>query len=259
MYPGIEGKRVFITAAANGIGKVMAEQFLTLGALVHICDRDQDALEAMSTQWPQLSYTCVDMANEGDVARYFAEGIARLSGIDNLINNAGIAGPAGVLESLDSDAWLQTFDVNLHSTFYCCKQALPHMKAAKSGSIINFASTAGTYGYPYRTPYASAKWAIVGLTKSLSIEVGGDGIRVNAICPGAVNGDRMDRVIANESAARCVTEAEVRADYVRQTSLKTFVDPEDIAAMVLFLCSDAGAKVSGQALQVDGDTHTLAS
>ena len=113
-------------------------------------------------------------------------------------------------------------------------------------------------GYPLRTPYPSAKWAVTGLTRSLAIECGGEGIRVNAICPGSVSGERMDRVIQNEASARKISEDEVRASYVSQCSLKTFIDPEDIAAMAVFLASPQGARISGQIISVDGDTHTLA-
>lgn len=251
-------QRVFITAAAQGIGRGIARAFVAAGARVHICDIDQDALNAMAAESDQISCSLTDVGDEAQVEAFFRDGLEQLGGIDVLVNNAGIGGPAGVLESLDSDAWQQTVQINLNATFYACKQALPLMKEQQSGAIINLSSTAGIMGYPLRTPYAAAKWAVTGLTKSLAMECGTDNIRVNAICPGAVSGERMDRVIANEARARNTSEDEVRAAYVSQCSMQTFVDPEDIAAMAVFLASEGGRKVSGQVISVDGDTHTLA-
>ena len=251
-------KRVFVTAAAAGIGRAIARAFCADGARVHVCDIDAEALAALAQELPQLSYSVTDVGDEAQVEQFFRDGLEQLGGIDVLVNNAGIGGPAGPLETLDSAAWQQTIQLNLNSTFFCCKQALPYLKSQGSGAIVNLSSTAGIMGYPLRTPYAAAKWAVTGLTKSLAMECGNDGIRVNAICPGPVAGERMDRVIANEARARGVSEDEVRAAYVSQCSLKTFIDPEDIAAMALFLSSEAGARISGQVISVDGDTHTLA-
>lgn len=259
MFDDLQQQRVMITAGASGIGRATALAFLAAGARVHICDVDARALDALFGEQPSLSGALVDVGNEAEVERWFAEAQTVLGGLDVLVNNAGIAGPAGHLEGLDSQAWRATFDVNLHSTYYCCKQALPLMKAARGGSIVNISSTAGIMGYPLRTPYAAAKWAVTGLSKSLAMEVGDYGIRVNAICPGSISGARMDGVIAREAKASGKREADVRAAYVSQCSLKTFIDPEDIAAMILFLSSRAGAKITGQALSVDGDTHTLAN
>lgn len=251
-------QRVFITAAAAGIGRGIARAFHAAGANVHICDIDAAALQTLAQELPGLSYCQTDVGDEQQVAQFFRQGLEQLGGIDVLVNNAGIGGPAGTLESLDAEAWQQTIQLNLNSTFYCCKQALPYLKDQRSGCIINLSSTAGIMGYPYRTPYAAAKWAVTGLTKSLAMEVGEYGVRVNAICPGAVSGERMDRVIANEARARDVSEDEVRRAYVSQCSLQSFVSAEDIAAMALFLSSDAASKISGQVISVDGDTHTLA-
>ena len=175
-----------------------------------------------------------------------------------LVNNAGIAGPAGPIQSLDIEAWKTTFDINLHATFYVSQLAIPMLQQAKGGAIMNLSSTAGLYGYPNRSPYAAAKWAIIGLTKTMAMELGPQQIRVNCICPGAVNGERMDRVIASIASATGESTAKVRMDNVRNTSMQTFVDADDIANMIMFSFSNLGAKISGQALTVDGDTHSLA-
>ena len=132
------------------------------------------------------------------------------------------------------------------------------MKSQESGLIVMTSSTAGIMGYPLRSPYAAAKWAIVGMTKTLAMELGPFGVRANAVCPGAVEGPRMDRVIANEAAARGESEEAVRQSYVTGVSMKTWVQAEDIANSIFFLASDAGLKISGQILAIDGHTETLA-
>ncbi len=258
MFADLHAKRVLLTGGGAGIGKATVLAFSTAGARVHLADLDVQALDDMSRDQGDISYTVTNVGDEQQVERFISEGLERMGGVDVLVNNAGSAGPAGPLETLDSEAWRATFDVNVHSTFYCCKHVLPLMKAAGEGIIINISSTAGIMGYPLRTPYAAAKWAVTGLTHSLAMEAGPHGVRVNAICPGAVSGDRMERVIANEAQAKKVPESEVRDAYLKQCSLRTFIDPEDIAAMILFLCSGAGRRITGQAISVDADTHSLA-
>ncbi|MGF1610116.1 MAG: SDR family oxidoreductase [Kiloniellales bacterium] len=258
-HPSLAGKRVLVTAGARGIGRAIAAGFLANGARVHICEVDAEALAAAKEALPDLGGTLTDVSKPEDVERLFDEAEARLGGLDALVNNAGIAGPTGPIESLEHADWLRTLDVNLNGMFLCLKRAVPLLRQAGGGSIVNLASTAGTFGYPLRTPYAASKWAVVGLTKSLAMELGPDRIRVNAICPGSVEGERIERVIAAEAKARGVSKAAVRESYTRGVSLKTFVTAEEIADMVLFVCCDLGAKVSGQALAVDGNTETLAS
>ena len=224
-----------------------------------VCDVDQNHIDSLSESDLSISGVVADAGVESDVDRLFKTVLEESNGnLDILVNNAGIAGPNGPLEKLELHDWNETLRVNLVSTFLCCRKALPVMKKQRSGSIVNLSSTAGTHGYPLRTPYASAKWGIIGLTKSVAMEVGSFGIRVNAICPGAVSGPRMDRVIAAEAQTRGIDLELVREQFVSQTSLKCFVETEDIAQMALFICSDLGAKISGQALSVDGNTESLA-
>ncbi len=259
MYESLVNKRVVITAAAQGLGRAMAEAFLAAGARVHICDLEVVRLEAFRDATPALGATVADVAAPDEVARLFAEAEDRLGGLDVLVNNAGIAGPAGPIEDCAIEDWRRTVAVGLDGAFHCLRHAVPLLKAAGAGSIINISSTAGLMGYPLRAPYTAAKWALVGLTKSLAVELGPFGIRVNAICPGSVDGPRMDGVIAAEAAARGRTPEQVRESYLRNVSLRTFIDARDIAETALFLASDAGAKISGQALAVDGHTESLAN
>ncbi len=258
MTSGLEGKRVVITAAADGIGKATAMAFIDAGARVHICDVDADKLAAFQAQVPGLGMTRADVADPAQVDRLFDAAAASLGGLDVLVNNAGIAGPTGPIETMADDDWRRTIDVNINGHFYCLKRAVPLLKTAGGGSIVGLSSTAGIMGFPYRAPYAASKWAVVGMTKSLAMELGGFGIRVNAICPGPVAGERIERVIAAEAELRGETLEHARQRHLSAISLGAFVEPEDIAAMIVFVCSDAGAKISGQALAVDGHTETLA-
>ncbi|WP_420449583.1 SDR family oxidoreductase [Candidatus Palauibacter sp.] len=258
--PAHAGRRVVITGAGAGIGRAIALAYLGEGARVHVCDRDPDALEdLLCAAEGDLAGTVADISVEADVEQLFAEALDGLGGLDVLVNNAGTPGPTGPVESLDLDDWRETLAVNLDGMFLCARAAVPALRSAGGGSIVNLSSTAGLHGYPLRSPYATAKWGVIGFTRTLAMELGPAGIRVNAICPGSVSGDRIDRVIAAQAAARGVSEKAIRQGWMRQISLRTFVDAEDVAALVLFLTSGAGAKISGQALPVDGHTEGLSS
>jgi NAD(P)-dependent dehydrogenase (short-subunit alcohol dehydrogenase family) len=153
--------------------------------------------------------------------------------------------------------WDETIAVNLNGQFYCVRRAVPQLKKHGGSSIINISSHAGLFGYPYRTPYASSKWAIIGFTKTLAMELGEFGIRVNAICPGSVDGPRMDAIIEHDARVAKVAAEIVRDKYLRQTSLRTFIDSQEVADLILYLCSHSGRSITGQALAVDGHTETL--
>jgi len=256
---GIKDKKVLITAGATGIGKATAIAMMKAGAQVHVCDIDAQALASFKQDYPLLLTSVTNVTKPDEVAEMFAQLQQNFSGkLDFLVNNAGVSGPAGPIETLDIEEWKATFDVNLHATFYVSKHAIPLIKQ-HGGAIMNLSSTAGLFGYPLRSPYASAKWAIVGLSKTMAMELGPFNIRVNCICPGSVNGDRMDRVISSIAQATGESLGKVRQDNVKNTSMTTFVDAEDIANMIVFSFCDLGAKISGQSLTVDGDTHSLAT
>jgi len=256
-YPGLSGQRVLVTAGGAGIGLAIARAFRDAGAQTYVCDTDPAALADLAESDPDIGAAAADVSDPAQVERLFDDALVHLGGLDVLVNNAGIAGPTGPLEDCPPEAWRRTLAVNLDGQYLCARRAIPVMKAAKRGAIVNLSSTAGLFGFPLRAPYAASKWAVIGLTKTLAMELGPWGIRVNAICPGSVEGPRIDRVIAADAAARGVDAEAVREAYLRQTSMRTFVGTADIAQMVLFLCSEAGAKISGQALSVDGHTETL--
>ena len=254
---GIAGKRVFVSAAAAGIGRVIADRFLQAGARVHVCDVDDAALAQLPGRAARLSGTRADVADPAQMEAAFQATADELGGLDVLVNNAGISGPTANAESIAPEDWQRTIEVNLNGAFYCARLAIPMLKASGGGSIVNIASTAGLHGYPLRTPYAASKWALIGLTKTLAMELGPSGIRVNAVCPGSVEGSRIDGVFAAKAAARGVSTEEIRAAFRQKSSLRTLIAADDIAETVLFLCSDNGARISGQSLAVDGHTETM--
>lgn len=253
----LTGKRAIITAGASGIGYAIAKAMVRAGAKVHVCDVDRQLLGGLAQSDPQLTASFADVGVSDSVNRMFDEALGRLGGLDILVNNAGIAGPTKLIEDIADDEWRLTMDVNLTGLFYCTRRAVPLFKQAKAGSIVNLSSAAGILGLPMRAPYVAAKWAVVGVTKTLAMELGEYGIRVNAICPGSVEGSRMERVLAAESRALNVAPQVLRQNYVKHTSLRCFVSADDIANMAVFICSDLGSKISGQALSVDGHTETL--
>ncbi|WP_417624898.1 SDR family oxidoreductase [Paremcibacter congregatus] len=253
----LAGKRVIITAGGSGIGAAMAKTFSAVGAKVAICDLDDSRFEALIDQRHVLAATKADVSDIRGITAFVEGAAARLGGLDILVNNAGIAGPNGHVEDLDPEEWDKTITVDLSSAFYCSRAAIPFLKQQVTGSIVNIASSAAFFGYPLRSPYAAAKWGLIGLTKTMAMELGPHQIRVNAICPGSVSGDRIDRVMAGEAKSRGITIGQVKESYTRHTSLKTFVEKEDVANMALFLVSELGAKISGQVLGVDGHTEAL--
>jgi NAD(P)-dependent dehydrogenase (short-subunit alcohol dehydrogenase family) len=258
MNTSAQGLRVLVTAGAAGIGRAIARTFLDHGARVHICDVDPAALAAARAALPGATQTVADVASLADVDRLFADVERALGGLDVLVNNAGVAGPTGKVEDLRPQDWDRCIAVDLNGMFYCTRRAMPLIKRAGGGSIINLSSVAGRLGFPLRTPYAAAKWAVVGFTKSLAIEAGPDKVRVNCIQPGNVEGERIDRVIDAKSKALGITADAMRERLLDTVSLRTFVSPQDIANMALFLASDAGKHISGQALSVCGDVQRTA-
>ena len=245
-------KRVLISAGASGIGRAMAERFDAAGAKVWVADVDADALARCPEHW---HCNTLDVTHEEPVAALFARLREAWGGLDVLCGNAGIAGPTARVEEVGLEDWRRCVSVNLEGAFLFAKHAIPMMKAQKSGSIILTSSTAGLYGYPNRAPYSAAKWGVIGLMKTLAMELGPFGIRANAICPGAVEGPRMEAVLEREAWAKGTTRDVIYEGYAHGTSMRSFVTPDDIAHMAVFLASDSARLVSGQVIAVDGHTE----
>ncbi len=245
-------KRVLVTAGGSGIGRAMAEGFAEAGFQVWITDLNPETLANLPEGWRG---TLANAADEASMQALFDEITEQWGGLEVLCANAGIAGPTALVEDVALEDWRSCVSVNLEGAFLAAKYATPMMKAAKAGSIIVTSSTAGQYGYPNRAPYAAAKWAMVGLTKTLAMELGPFGIRANVICPGAVEGPRMEGVLEREAAAKGMTRDQVYDGYAGGTSMRSFVEAKDIANMAVFLGSDAARLVSGQVIAVDGHTE----
>jgi NAD(P)-dependent dehydrogenase (short-subunit alcohol dehydrogenase family) len=252
----VDGLKVLVTAGAAGIGRAIAATFLEQGARVHICDIDERALARCRGELA-ASQSVADVSRLADVERLFADVARELGGLDVLVNNAGIAGPTARIEDIAPEDWERTLAVDLNSMFYCTRLAMPLIKAAGGGSIINLSSAAGRLGYPLRTPYSAAKWGVVGFTKSLAMEAGPDHVRVNCIQPGFVEGERIDRVMEAKAKARGISAEAQREELLARVSLRATVSAQDIANMALFLASPAGAHISGQSLPVCGNVETL--
>lgn len=252
MEISLTGKRAFITAGGAGMGRATVLAMHRLGAEVFTCDVDPTGLASLPDG---VSASVCDVTNSSDLDALFDQILP--DGLDFMINNAGVAGPTKLVEDVTDDEWRHTMAVCIDAQFYCARRVVPVFKAQQHGVIVNLISGAGILGYPTRSPYVAAKWAVTGFTKTLAMELGPDNIRVNGVVPGNVNGDRMDRVIDAHAEAEGIEPDVVRRMYAIGTSMQCYVDPEEIADLIVFLCSDYGRHISGQVIGVDGNTETL--
>jgi len=256
----LHNKKIIISAGSSGIGWATAKICLSRGAYVYLCDIDIKSLNKIKkhplNNKRLFSYQC-DASNEDEVSNFFNQVLKKTKKIDALINNVGIAGPTGTIEKLTSDDWEQTLKINVISHFYFTKLAIPMLKKNKGGSIINISSGAGIMGFPLRSPYAASKWAVIGVTKTLAMELGKFKIRVNAICPGTIKGDRMIRVIRDKAKFLKTSKKKIEKDFISMASMNCWIYEEDIGKMCSFLISNDGEKVSGQTIPVDGNATRM--
>lgn len=254
-----DGPVALVTGGATGIGRAIANRFAAEGWRVHVCDADPESVRRFRSEMPASSANVADVSNLSQVDSTFDDLASRYGRLDVLVNNAGMSGPTAPVEEISPADWDRTVAVDLNGQFYCTRRAVPMLKASGGGSIVLISSSAAFFGYPLRTPYTACKWALIGFMKTLAMELGPQHIRVNAICPGSVRGPRIDGVIERDAAKRGLGAAEIRRVYERQTSLRSFVDAQDIANAAFFLASPQGAMISGQALGVDGHTESLSN
>ena len=255
--PGLRQKKVVITAGASGIGFSIARFLHAQGAQIAICDVDDNALENAKTHLTGCFALRADVSEEADVDVFFNAVAKNFGALDALINNAGIAGPTGKIEELSVEEWRRCIDICLTGQFLRARKAVPLIKANGGGCLVNMGSAASKHGYAFRTPYASAKFGVIGLTESLAKELGPDNIRVNAVLPGIVEGPRMENVIRARAAETGVSHEEMTDEYMKKVSLRRMVSPDDVASSVGYLLSDFGNNISGQSLAVDGNVETL--
>lgn len=254
---GISGLRVLITAGASGIGLEMVRAFKREGAKVHICDIDRAALDKVAAEEGVTTSIC-DVTDRDQVAALFKDAETNLGGLDCLVNNAGIAGPTGRVDEIDPAEWDRCLAVCITGQFNCARLAVPMLKGSNNGSIINLSSAAGKFGFPLRSAYAAAKWGVIGFTKTLSMELGSNGIRCNAILPGPVDGERIRQVIDAKARAGNVSFAAMQDEVLGNASIKEFIQPQQLADLAVFLASPRAKTISGQAHAVDGDMQGLA-
>jgi len=256
----LKNKKIIISAGASGIGWATTKICVAKGASVYLCDNDLKAINKVkkhSLYNKRIFVSETDASDETEVVDFFHKIKKKFRNLDALINNVGIAGPTGTIEKLDSSEWENTLHVNVNSHFYFTKQAIPLLKKSNNSSIVNISSTAGIMGYPLRSPYAASKWGVVGLTKTLAMELGKYKIRVNAVCPGTIKGDRMKRVIKAKAKLMKVSQKLIEKDFISMSSLKSWVTEEDIGNACAFLISNEASKISGQVIAVDGNTEKM--
>lgn len=246
-------RRAIVTAGASGIGLAIARALHAAGATVWICDIADDQLAAAESAMPGLVARSCDVSDGAAVDAFVADAAAAMGGIDIVVNNAGIAGPAAPLHELDFEAWKRTFDVNVHGQFHVARATIPHLKATgRGGSMVCMASVAGKYAFPLRSPYAASKAAVISLARCLSVELGPDQIRVNAIAPGVVAGDRIRRVFTDRAEKKGISYDEMQELALRAVSMKTMVEQDEIADLVMYLCGPSGRPITGQCVSICG-------
>jgi NAD(P)-dependent dehydrogenase (short-subunit alcohol dehydrogenase family) len=245
-------RRVVVTAAASGIGLAVANAFAANGDRVHICDINEKGLHEATEGTPSITATVCDVSNRSSIEAFVKAAAEALGGIDVLVNNAGISGPTTPVDEMDPDQWEAVLGVNLTGTFNVTRLAIPLLRRSDAGVVVIMSSLGGRFAYPNRSPYAVTKRGLIALTETLAVELGDAGIRVNAIAPGAVEGDRIRRVLQGRADASGRSLDEVTADALSLQSIKRFVDPNDIAALALFLASDSAKSITGQTIPIDG-------
>lgn len=247
----LAGRTAIVTGAGTGIGKAIAETFAAEGAFVVCAGRSGASIEAVAARIGGLAVAC-DVTDLAQVEALFARAVAARGRVDVLVNNAGQTGPVGALAEVDMAAWRDCVEVNLFGAMHCLRVAARVMAGQRGASIINMSSRMGLHGYPMRTAYSATKFALIGMTQALARELGPLGVRVNALCPGAVSGELMERVIASRAKAEGRPPAEIiKRDYTDSAALRRWLSPEEVAKAALFLASDASSAITGEAIKVD--------
>jgi len=255
----LEDKVAVITGGGIGIGRYMALAFAREGAHLVLAGRTPGPLEDAAREIESLGRRALavptDVAFENQVKALIGRAIAEFGRIDVLVNNAGIEGPTAYLVDLELPDWQRVLDVNLTGMMLCTRETLKHMLPRRSGSIINVSSAAGKRGFPLRAPYAASKWGVIGFTATVAQEVGPQGIRCNCICPGATEGDRLERVLRARAPEFGLTYEEIVVRSVAGSPLRRMVKPQEVADIAVFLASQESSAMTGQALNVTAGTE----
>jgi len=249
----LRGKRAIVTGGGRGIGRATAERFLAADAKVHVCCVTGESLESVLADNPGLTGSLTDVGEADQVTRLFDDAAAQLGGLDVLVNNVGIGDPRAPIEEVTDAQWHRAFAVNVHGMFYCIKRAVPLMRTAGGGAIINISTASTRTGLPNRTPYIASKYAVEGMSDNLARELGPDKIRCNSILPGMINNPRGRRLVERIAEERGQNYAEAEAQYFSFVSTRSWIEPEEVADMAVFLAGDAARNISGQAIGVCGN------
>ena len=255
MSNGIDAQRVIVTAGGSGIGRAIVDRFVAGGARVHTCDVQQELLDGVIASDDRISGSLADVGEPKDGEEMVAAAVEVMGGIDVLVNNAGIGGPRAALEDISYADWDRTIGVNLNGMFYCIKNVAPHMKAQKSGCIVNISTASAKVALPMRSPYVASKVGVLGLSHTVAREYGPFGIRCNTILPGLIDNARGRGIVANQAAERGISVEEREAEFLEFISLKCWIDPTEVGDLAVFLASDAGRHITGQEIGMDGNVE----
>ena len=255
----LKNKKIIISAGASGIGLAITKVCLNRGATVFLSDINEKFINKLkkSNKSKKLHIFKCDASDEDQVKNLFERIKKRTSKIDCAINNVGIAGPTATFEKISLTDWEKTLRTNVISHFLFTKLSIPMIKKNKGGSIINISSDAGVMGFPLRSPYAASKWAVIGITKTLAMELGKYKIRVNTILPGTIKGDRMIRVVRDKANFLKISKKKVEKEFLSMSSMRSWIYEDDIGKMCSFLISDDALRISGQIIGVNGDAIRL--
>ena len=247
----LDGKLAIVTGGGSGIGEATAKVFAEAGATVVVTGRRSEPLEQVAKEIGGQAMAC-DVSDQAQVRTMFAQALQITGQIDILLNNAGGAGPIAPVAEVDMEAWIQCMNINLVGAMFCLQEAARIMGAQKSGSIINMSSLMGIQGYPMRSAYVASKFALIGITETMARELGPLNVRVNALMPGAVSGENMDRILARraEAEGRFAEEIE-RENYTDVAALKRWVSPEEVGRAALYYASDLSSAITGDKMKVD--------
>jgi NAD(P)-dependent dehydrogenase (short-subunit alcohol dehydrogenase family) len=247
----LDGKLAIVTGGGSGIGEATAKIFSAAGATVVVTGRRMEPLQRVAAEIGGHAIAC-DVSDQTQVRAMFAEALKITGTVDVLLNNAGGPGPIAPVAEVDMEAWVQCMNINLVGAMYCLQEAARIMSAQKSGSIINMSSLMGIQGYPMRSAYVASKFALIGITETMARELGPVNVRVNALMPGAVSGENMDRILRRRSEAegRPVEEIE-RENYTDVAALKRWVGPEEVGRAALYYVSDLSSAITGDKMKVD--------
>jgi len=250
----LNNKRILVTGG-DSTARVIAEHFLAQGAKVVACDVRPEAVEDLGKSHANISAVVANVGDEQDVARLYDEALSHMGGVDVLVNVVGIAGPTKPTEEVTAEEWRQSLDINLTGMFFTARAVIPGMKQQRSGAIINFSTGSTQTLLPNRSPYVVSKYGVEGLTLNLARELGPYNIRANGIRPGGIDNDRLKMVVQRRADAEGVSMEHLMEQSLKYVSMRTLIQPSELADMVVFLASDKARHVTGQIIAVDGNSE----